>query len=125
MMRKFFFILALIFVGVLGFPLSSFCDLTINIIAVNPTEEVGREIEVKYYLPKELEPEDIVNTGKLKLDYHVDKEVYYVHGKINFGAKESKTFKIKVKDVWILTEEEIDVFKKQLAENLAFSKGSP
>lgn len=93
-------------------------DLTINLIAVNGTEE-EKEIDVHYPIPKELEPDDILDTGPLKLEYDVQKGYYYVYGKVNFQPKESKTLKIRVRDVWIIAPEEIDMLKKQLEDNLA------
>lgn len=97
-------------------------ELNINLIAVNASQTDPKEIEVKYYLPKELEPQDVLDTGVLKMEYDVDKGSYYVHGMVPFQPKESKTFKIKVKDVWFISQEEIDVLRKQLSENLELLK---
>ncbi|MCK5215607.1 MAG: hypothetical protein KAR05_09670 [Candidatus Omnitrophica bacterium] len=124
-MNKFKLSLIVVLVLFLTLPVITFADLTLNIIAVNPTDESGKEVDVKFYLPRELEPEDVVDTGELELDYDVDKEVYFVHNKINFNAKESKTFKVKIKDVWIISQEEIDILKKQLEGNLAMSEEKP
>jgi len=92
-------------------------ELNINLIAVNATDE-KKEIDVKSILPMELKPEDVVETGELKLDYDVDQGAYYVHGKATFEPKESRKFTIKVKDVWLIPEEEVDLLKNQLDENL-------
>jgi len=92
-------------------------DMTIKLIAVNATED-EKEIDIKSPLPKELKPEDILEMGTLKLDYDVDKGSYFVHGKEKFAPKESKKFSIKVRDVWIIAEEEIDLLRQQLDENL-------
>lgn len=95
----------------------SFADLTINLVAVNGSEEV-KEMEIKSYLPKELEPSDILDAGLLTVQYDVEKGAYYVSGKMTFQPKESKTFKVKVTDVWRITTEEIGVLKSQLEDNL-------
>ncbi len=97
-------------------------DLTINLIAVNASVDKAKEIEVKYDLPKELTLEDIVDSGVLKIDYDVDKGSYFAHGLSMFQPKESKTLSIKVKDVWKITEEEINLLKSQLDENLKLFK---
>jgi hypothetical protein len=107
-----------------GFVPLSFADLTINLVAVNGSDEV-KEIDVKSYLPKELEPPDILDTGALTVQYDVDKGSYFVTGKTTFQPKESKTFKIKVADVWKIRPDEIDILRKQVEENLRLLKGKP
>jgi len=103
-------------------PKSAWADLFINFIAVNASETQSEDIEVKYNLPQEIEPADVLDTGPLKVEYDVDKKTYYVRGTARFGPKESKTFKIRVKDVFRITEEEVNVLKKQLQENLTLLK---
>lgn len=93
-------------------------DLTINVIAVNASEKDFREQEIKYHLPKELEPDAILDSGELKIDYDVDKGTYYAYGTFQFQPKETKTFKIQVKDIWVIRKEEIEVLKQQLDETL-------
>lgn len=105
-------------------PTQAFAQLSINFIAVNASEREAKEIEVKYPIPRELEPTDVVDTGLLKLEYDVEKGVYYVHGTFRFEPKESRTYKIKVRDVFHITEQEVNILKKQLNDNLNLLKDS-
>src|SRR5205823_5812592 len=73
-----------------------------------------------YYLPKELKSNDILDPAGLDIDYDIDQACYYVHGTISLAPKESKLLKIQVKDVWFITQEQVDAIKKQLDQNLAF-----
>ncbi len=117
--------LTLFFILGFGVPQSFAGELTINLIAVNPSDKDPKDIDVKYYLPKELEPSDVIESGDLKVNYDVDKSLYYISGKVNFQPKESKTFKIRVNDVWVITPEEINVLKQNMEGNLALLKGDP
>jgi len=92
-------------------------NLFINLVAVNSTN-VAKEYPIKYYLPKELTPEDIINLGGLKLEYDIDKKTYWVKGSIALGPKESRTIKLEVRDIWKISEEEARVLKQQLQDNL-------
>lgn len=103
---------------------ASAAELTINLIAVNASESETKEIDVKYFLPKELQPSDVFDSGELKIDYDVDKMLYFVSGKVAFNPKESKTFKIRVNDVWRITPEEIDVLKQNMDGNLSLLEGN-
>ncbi|MCC6759369.1 MAG: DUF861 domain-containing protein [Candidatus Omnitrophica bacterium] len=100
-------------------------ELSLNLIAINPSETETKEIDVKYYLPKELEPSDVIDSGQLRVDYDVDRAVYYVSGKVTFSPKESKTFKIRVNDVWMITPEEIAVLKQNMNGNLSLVEKNP
>ena len=97
-------------------------NLVINLFAVNTSETGAKEIEVKHYLPAELDAEDILDAGPLKIEYDVDKRLYYASGKFLFNAKESRVFKIRVKDVWRISASEIDVLRVQLERNLEMLK---
>jgi len=101
-----------------------YAQLSINLVAVNATDQV-KKVPVKYYLPEELEPEDLIDLGVLKLDYNVDKGAYFVSGEFEFQPKESRTFKVSVKDVWKITENEINILKAQLEDNLMLMKDNP
>ncbi len=98
-------------------------NVTINLVAVNGSEE-KKEYPLKYYLPPEITPDDIVNTGDLKVGYDIDKGQYYVQGKVLLGPKESKTIKIEVHDVWRISKKEVDVLKKQIEDNVKFQEGT-
>ena len=101
-----------------------FADLIINFVAVNGSDE-AKDMDIKSYLPKELDPSHILEAGSLTVDYDVEKGVYFVTGKVNFQPKESKTFKIKVKDVWQILPEEVDVLRQQVDQNLQLLEKNP
>jgi len=44
---------------------------------MNPSETEKKAIPIKYYLPEELNPEDIINAGGLNVEYDIDKGGYY------------------------------------------------
>lgn len=97
-------------------------DVTINVIAVNASEKDFKEQDVKFFLPKELEPDDIVDPADLKIDYDVDRGAYFAYGKFQFKPKETRTFKIRVKDIWVIKKEEVDILKNQLNDSVDLIK---
>jgi len=92
-------------------------EVNINLVAVNPFDYI-KEVDLKHYLPEEVTPDDIIDKGQFLMDYDVNKGAYYVHGKVKFKPKESRTFKLRVKDVWVIKEDEILLMKDQLEKNL-------
>ena len=97
-------------------PIAS-ADLNINILAVNGTDE-SRDKDVTFSLPKELGSDDILDTAGLKLDYDFNKGCYFVHGKVELNAKETKTFKVRIRDVWQVDQEKIEKIKEQIEVSL-------
>lgn len=98
----------------------SLAAMYINLVTVNASETQTRQLPITYYLPKELGPNDVIDKAGLDLDYDIEKTCYFIHGNISLAPKESRVLKIQVKDVWYITQEEVDTIKKQLDENLKF-----
>ena len=96
----------------------AFADVIVNVMAVNGSP-AAKESSVKYSLPPELKAEDILDTNSLELDYSVDDASYYVHGKVTLQPKETKTFRVHVKDIWKVTPEQAAQTKKQIEDGYA------
>jgi len=92
-------------------------DVILNILAVNGTD-VTREKEIREHLPKELLPEDIIETGDLEVEYDVDADGYVVTGIIKLAPKESRTLRVRVRDVWQLDQEKIKDIREQIEESV-------
>jgi len=84
----------------LGMMTGGFADVYINVVAVNG-KDAPKTSSIRFDLPGELTAEDILDTNGLQLDYSVDDANYFVYGDVTLNAKESKTFRIHVKDRWI------------------------
>ena len=99
--------------------------LKINIVAVNATDDASKDYPVKYYLPKELKPDDIIDAGGLTVEYDPDKQMYFAGGTLTLGPKESRTIKIQVNDVWKISSSDVESLKKQIDEDLARVQNTP
>lgn len=104
-------ILGIIFLsGMMPF---AFADVYINVMAVNGAQE-RKETSVKYNLPGDLKEEDILDTSGLTLQYNVADANYYVTGSVTLDPKETKTFRIRVKDIWRITPEQTKQIKDEI-----------
>ncbi|MBF0505018.1 MAG: hypothetical protein HQL14_07950 [Candidatus Omnitrophica bacterium] len=90
-------------------------DIYINVMAVNGAD-ASKNSTVKFDLPGELAAADILDTNGLQLDYSVDDADYYVHGDVALKPKETKTFRIHIKDKWLVTPDQVGLIKKQIEE---------
>ena len=91
----------------------AYADIYINVMAVNGANS-PKDYSIKFDLPGELTAEDILDTNGLDLDYSVDDGDYFVFGSVSLKPKESKTFRIHVKDKWMVTQDEANGLKKQI-----------
>ena len=90
-------------------------DIYINVVAVNGAD-APKTSSIKFDLPGELTAEDILDTNGLQLDYSVDDANYFVYGDVTLKPKESKTFRIHIKDKWMVTPDQVEDLKKQIEQ---------
>ncbi len=95
-----------------------YAQVTVNILAVNGTEK-EKERDIKEFLPKELGRDDILDTDGLNVEYDTNQGAYVVSGVVKLAPKESKTYKIRVQDVWVINDEEVANIKKQITAGVA------
>ena len=88
-------------------------DVYINVMAVNGSD-MPKTSSIKFDLPGELSADDILDTNGLQLDYNVDDADYFVYGDVTLNPKETKTFRIHVKDKWMVTPDQVDALQKEI-----------
>ena len=98
-------------------------NLYLNVVAVNGTDE-AKEKEIHAVLPRELTADDIIDTDGLRLEYDVEASAYMVLGNIQLGPKETKTFKILIKDLWRFEDDQVNKIFDQIDTSLKQLKGS-
>ena len=81
-------------------------DVIINVLVVNP-KDMNLDKNVEFSLPGEIKPEDVVDAAGLKIDYNVKDAGYFLHGVVTLQPKETRTLKVKVRDVWRISDDVI------------------
>ncbi|MFH1245736.1 MAG: hypothetical protein V1662_04550 [Candidatus Omnitrophota bacterium] len=94
---------------------SDFCyaSVKIKMLVANPSDTEARTIPVKSYLPKGVQPEDIIDKGNFQVNYDFELSLYYAYQEVLLAPKESITLELVVKDIWIVADEEISAVKDQ------------
>ncbi len=92
-------------------------------LITNPSLLISQEVPLKYYLPKEIKKEHIIESDLgTTISFDTDKDQLYVEGNYSLKPGETKTIKVRVEDVWEISIAEIESLKKQaqsLSEPLA------
>ncbi len=89
-------------------------------LVTNPSSLISQTIPLKYYLPKEVKKEQIIQIDDdLTVTYDSEKDQYFVGGDFTLSPEETRTISITVdENVFMISPQEIESLKKQ-AEQLA------
>lgn len=93
-------------------------SIIFKILIVNPSTVVEQTVPIEYHLPKEVGTQHIlkVNPG-ITIEYDATQGALFATGDVVLKPEESKIIEIKVEDIWVISDEEVESARKQ-AENL-------
>lgn len=93
-------------------------SIVFKTLVTNPSTLISQTVKVEYFLPPEVREEHILETDPgLEIKYDAEKDQYYVVGEVALAKGESKTLSVRVDDIWVVTESEIES-KRNQAEDL-------
>jgi len=94
-------------------------DVKFKVLAVNPSESQPLKSTITQVLPAEINPEtDIIDKAGLEVRFDKGNKVYMLVGEVDLKPRESKTFEIRIRDVWKITPEQAEKTKKDLEEQI-------
>ena len=85
-------------------------------IVINPSKTKIQKAMLKTYLPKEVKPEDVVGMEDLQIGYDISQELYYVYKEFKLEPGKSVTRSVEIRDVWVVSIEELDNLVSQAGE---------
>ena len=91
-------------------------NIVLKVIAINPSKEQAQGVTVKTALPREVRPEDVVDKGGLEIIYDVQESSYVAYGRFELKPGEILEKSIEIRDIWIISDSEIEGVKKDLAK---------
>lgn len=91
-------------------------DIKLKMLAVNPFADKAIDSDIRYNLPPEVTPADVLDSAGLEVKFNSDEKVYFLIGKVKLEAKESKTLVISVRDVWKISPERMETVRSDLTQ---------
>lgn len=91
-------------------------NIVLKTLVVNPSKTKTQKAILKAYLPREVKPEDVVDLGDLKIDYDIEKSLYYVYQEYELVPGESVSRQIEIKDIWVISKIDLDSLTSQAKE---------
>ncbi|MBU1923878.1 MAG: hypothetical protein KJ710_06460 [Candidatus Omnitrophica bacterium] len=99
-------------------------SILMNAMVVNPSSSKTQKAMLKAYLPVESKAEDVINIGDLSVAYDVQENLYYVYKEFTLAPGEVAKRQIELRDVWIISENELKLAIERINEMLQDLKGS-
>jgi hypothetical protein len=99
-------------------------SILMNAMTVNPSSSKTQTAMLKAYLPVESKAEDIINIGDLSVAYDVQENLFYVYKEFSLAPGEVVKRQIELRDVWIISENELNQAIARINEMLQDLKGS-
>jgi len=91
-----------------SFAISAEASIVLKVIAVNPSKTEKQNVAVKAYLPKELKPENIIDSGGLEVAYDNQQGSYFAYGEYELRPGGVKELEIEMSDIWVIPAGEIE-----------------
>jgi len=88
-------------------------QVTLKISASNPSTFEAREIPLKSYLPKGIQPEEVLDAGELEIGYDVKRDQAFVFKTVTLEPQASATFEVGIEDIWIIDQGWLDEFDRR------------
>ncbi|MFH1199355.1 MAG: hypothetical protein V1650_04285 [Candidatus Omnitrophota bacterium] len=90
----------------------------------NPSITEEKIMPLKSYLPKEVEPEMVLDKGSLQIGYDYRTSLYYVYQEAKLKPQETVIFEITLKDIWFIPEEELTALELHVTKLIPLLKGA-
>ncbi|HNX69501.1 MAG TPA: hypothetical protein PKI45_08465 [Candidatus Omnitrophota bacterium] len=120
----FCFILAVFFLSSGEF-LCAAGDVKVKILAVNPSSDKSLKTKISQALPIEIDPaQDIIDKAGLEVQFDPETKTNYLTKEVELQPKETKTFEVRVRDVWNIPSDQIEEVKRNLEQQILALKGT-
>ena len=126
-MRRTFFYIFMLTVLSLSFSSPSYAETEVKfkVLAVNPSASQPLKAVISQFLPSEIDPaQDIFDNAGLEVRFDPDAKVYALSGEVELKPRETKTFEVRIRDVWQVTPDQIEDIKKNLEAQSNALKGT-
>ncbi len=94
-------------------------SIQLNVKISNPAKTSRQSVPVRYDLPREVLPKDILEANGLEVVYDFKKECFQLtREEISLGPGESKVFVIRIRDIWKISDQKLQSLRAH-TENLS------
>ena len=89
-------------------------NVTMRVEAENTAAQKKDAMEVRQDLPDEINKDDVIDTGGLELRFDEERSIYYLYAQVDLEPKQSKKFKVVVRDLWNVSDADFESIQTQI-----------
>lgn len=90
--------------------------IQMHINTKNPTGEEQKDKEVRYYLPRGVRAEHVLEAEGLVVKYDPARALYFLEGRFDLGPREDKKTVVTLRNVWQFADIKLDRIRKDAAQ---------
>lgn len=100
-------------------------DIKFKILAVNPSATKNTKTVISQPLPPEINPDqDLLDKAGLEVKFDTQKKVFLLTQEVELGPKETRTFEVRMRDVWQVAPDQVEEIKKDLNTQVTALRGT-
>ncbi len=88
-------------------------NVSMNVSAKNTTDEIKEKVVIRQDLPRETKKEDILEANGMEIKFDEERSIYYLYAEPNIEAQSTRSFKIILRDLWKINENDFNFLKEQ------------
>ena len=116
--KKIIFFTALMLLILTSPELLAEANVSMSVEAKNTTDEKKEKVVVRQELPREIKKEDILEANGMEVKFDEERSVYYLYAEVDLDPQSSRSFKILLRDLWKINEDDFNFLKDQTEQRL-------
>jgi hypothetical protein len=92
--------------------------------AANPSTTTNQTVTVSSVLPKPAQPADVIDAGGFEISYDLHNGYYAIRQEVTLAPREVRTFRLELRDLWMISEEDLTALETHVARLRDLLKGS-
>jgi hypothetical protein len=96
------------------FPNQLEASIVLKVMAINPSKEQTQKVSLKVPLPKEIQPDDIIDKEDMEVIYDTQAGAYCVIGDYELKPGESIERAVEIRNIWLVPDKELETMRVDL-----------
>lgn len=108
----------LVAVMVLVVAVAANAEVAVRVVARNPSASETQEFVVRYFLPKGITREDVLDDAGMTIVYDEQQELFLARRTVELEPGQTVEYEIKLRDIWLIEPEVLQGFKTRARQGV-------
>lgn len=89
-------------------------SIVLKVMAINPSKEQTQKVSLKVPLPKEIQPDDVIDKEDMEIIYDTQAGAYCAIGDYELKPQESIERAVEIRNIWLIPDKELETMRVDL-----------